>query len=370
MPMMANADAVEIDGIYYNIISKGEIAEVTSNPNNYSGDLVIPSNITYNGKNYPVKKIGDDSFKNCENLTSLIISDGVTEIGNYVFWFCKSLKSLTIPPSLNKIGNTPFLECNSFSAVYIEDLTSWCQIDFPDGDNPIAYANHLYLNNVEVIDLVIPNDVTLLRNSVFSGCKEFKTVTLPNSITSIGRRAFENCIKLTKINIPNNIKEIPMYMLCGCESITSITIHDGITEIGQWAFEGCSKLETVKIGSNVATIGTFAFRKCPNLKDVYCEAKEVPSTRTDAFEDSYIEYVTLHVPEGCVDAYKAVEPWKNFKDIVEEGGTGINKIKEDIVSEPFDVYDVSGRRVLNCASSLNGLPQGIYIVNGKKILKK
>lgn len=73
---------------------------------------------------------------------------------------------------------------------------------------------------------------------------------------------------------------------------------------------------------------------------------------------------------GSVDAYKAAEPWRNFKNIVGDGGTGIDMIKVNVVSEPFDVYDMSGRRVLNSVSSLNGLPQSIYIVNGKKILKK
>lgn len=53
------------------------------------------------------------------------------------------------------------------------------------------------------------------------------------------------------------------------------------------------------------------------MTDVYCYAENVPSTNVDAFEGSYIEYATLHVPKGCIDAYKAVEPWKNFKSILE-----------------------------------------------------
>ena len=68
--------------------------------------------------------------------------------------------------------------------------------------------------------------------------------------------------------------------------------------------------------------------------------------------------------------HKSVEPWKSFKNIVEEEDTGINDIKGSAVTEPFDVYDMSGRKVLTHVISLDGLPQGLYIVNSKKILKK
>ena len=133
---------------------------------------------------------------------------------------------------------------------------------------------------------------------------------------------------------------------------------------------GCSGLISITIGSGVTSIEEKAFSKCSELTDVYCMAENVPQTYSDAFEGSNIEYVTLHVLKGCKDRYKAMVPWMYFKDIVEDEGTGINDIKEFSFSEPFDVYDVSGRRVLNCVSSLNGLPQGLYIVNGKKLLKK
>ena len=51
--------------------------------------------------------------------------------------------------------------------------------------------------------------------------------------------------------------------------------------------------------------------------------------------------------------------------------TGIDNLNEDpAATEPFDVYDLRGNKVLHRVTSLDGLPDGIYIVNGKKILKK
>ncbi len=79
-PLYAQADAVEIDGIYYNLIEKGGIAEVISNPNKYTGDVVIPEMVTYNNVEFSVKGIGNEAFYNCSSLTSITLPNSVTSI--------------------------------------------------------------------------------------------------------------------------------------------------------------------------------------------------------------------------------------------------------------------------------------------------
>jgi len=88
LPLLANADPVEIDGIYYNLISKAKQAEVTKNPNYYSGKVVIPKTVTFEGVKYNVTIIGDNAFKLCNNLTSVTIPNSVTSIGGYAFSGC------------------------------------------------------------------------------------------------------------------------------------------------------------------------------------------------------------------------------------------------------------------------------------------
>ena len=89
-----------------------------------------------------------------------------------------------------------------------------------------------------------------------------------------------------------------------------------MTSIGERAFSGCSGLTSVTIGSGVESIGSEAFANCSELIDVYCYAEKVPSTESDAFNGSYPEYITLHVPDASIDSYKATAPWSSFGKIV------------------------------------------------------
>ena len=111
VPVAASADAVEINGIYYNLITKGGIAEVTSNPNKYSGEVVIPESVEYEGATYSVTSIGKHAFSVCRGLTSVIIPNSVTNIGYGSFNSCSGLISVIIPNSVNSIDQSAFSGC-------------------------------------------------------------------------------------------------------------------------------------------------------------------------------------------------------------------------------------------------------------------
>jgi len=75
--------------------------------------------------------------------------------------------------------------------VNITDLAAWCDIDFLGNDsNPCYIAHHLYLNGVEITDLVIPDTITSIGAFAFYGLSYLTSVTIPNSVTSIGFHAF------------------------------------------------------------------------------------------------------------------------------------------------------------------------------------
>ena len=150
-----------------------------------------------------------------------------------------------------------------------------------------------------------------------------------------------------------------------CSGLTSVTIPTSVTSIWDYAFDGCSGLTSVTIGNSVKSIKRYAFRGCSKLHDVYCYAENVPSTKSDAFDGSYPENATLHVPDASIDSYKASAPWSRFGKIValapEE--TGITETENGKVkSENSAVYDLSGRRVQKGQ-------KGVFIQNGKVMVK-
>lgn len=331
LPMTTvHAVTVEIDGIWYNIITKTNTAEVTRNPSlasylgSYSGSVSIPAKITYNGAEYPVTKIGEQSFYRCGDLTSIIIPNSVTTIGNSAFSDCRGLTSLNIPTSVTTIDNFAFQYCSGLITIDIPNSVTTIGQNVFDACSSLTSVN-------------ISNSVTSISFSAFFGCNSLTLVNIPNSVTTISSDAFYGCSSLTSITIPNSVTNIGASAFYGCSSLTSVTISNSLTTIGSNAFHGCG-LNTITIPGSVKTIEDKAFSDCIDLIDVYCYHKEVTNisysntglyTYANAFDGSYPESITLHVPSESIDAYKALEPWSHFKEIVALSADGTDVLPDD-----------------------------------------
>ena len=266
LPMVASADAVEIDGIFYNLVTKVQQAEVTSNPNKYSGNIIIPSSITYENVKYDVISIQDRAFYWCQSLTSIIIGNKVKTIGREAFGSCSSLTDVTISNSVLSIKEAAFSNCNRLTTLKISDLESWCNISFGDYDaNPLMCAHRLFLNDEEITDLSIPNSVTSIGNFAFVGFTSMKSLSIPNSVTSIGKRAFMQCTAINSVSVPNSVMSLGEYAFQGCSSLNSISFSNNLTEISEGACNYCTSLSTITIPNNITDIGNYAFEKCDAL---------------------------------------------------------------------------------------------------------
>ena len=120
---VANADGVTIYYVWANnktelaVSYRGNVSYSYSN--RYTGNVVIPEYVEYNGATYSVTSIGDRAFEYCSKLTSVTIPNSVTSIGSIAFYKCAGLTSVTIPNSVTSIGNDAFEYCCKLTSVTI-----------------------------------------------------------------------------------------------------------------------------------------------------------------------------------------------------------------------------------------------------------
>lgn len=328
LPMMLFAEEVQINGIWYNMIYKSKTAEVIKNPNNdwsdYSGNISIPETLNYNGENYTVNSIARLAFCNPSGL--------------------KQLKSVSIPPTIKSIGYMAF-DGSGICDIYINDLESWCMISFDgDGANPLCHASYYYnhsnliVNGKRVVDLIIPDGVTKINDYAFNGAG-FKSIIIPKSVVSIGKASFQNCDSIFTIDIPEGTTTIGDFAFDMCSNLKSVNIANTVKLIKLGAFWRCNNLKEITIGNGITDIEGVAFGSCPQLENIYCYAQVPPNAKDNTFENSMIEYSTLHVRGSSIGSYKLVSPWRVFKEIVKLN-IPTYKLVYSIDGEEYKSYDV------------------------------
>ncbi len=144
-----------------------------------------------------VTEIGQDAFKRCTALSNVVIPDGVTIIGKGAFYECTGLESVTVGAGVTRVDEGAFGRCDKLNAVYISDLAAWCGIAFysyPNfSSNPLFNAGNLYLNDELLTELVIPENITDIKQGTFYGSTAIESITLHEHVSTIGEKAFYGC---------------------------------------------------------------------------------------------------------------------------------------------------------------------------------
>ena len=266
LPLMASADAVEIDGLYYNLDSENKTAEVTRSQNGYSGEISIPNQVTYENENYRVSSIAMNSFISCFNLTSLTIPQSVTFIDNRAFNTLFNLVSIVVDaenPVYDSRNN-----CNAIIETASNQLVVGCKNTIiPNNVTSIGDFAFLQNSSLEAID--IPTSVSKIGNQAFYGCNSLESLFIPSSVMSIGFQAFRGCTKLSSVIVDGNnpkydsrencnaiIETATSKLIVGCKNSF---IPGSVAIIGDYAFYNCYGIASLAIPNSVISVGEGAF---------------------------------------------------------------------------------------------------------------
>ena len=330
-------------------------------------------------------EIGMVDFGGCVNLTSVTFPNSLKSIGWYAFVGC-GLTSVTIPSSVTSIDHFAFSQCNKLTSIIVEEgntvYSSKDGILFNKEMTTIA----CYPPGKTETSYTIPNNVNTIGNGAFIDCSNLISVIIHSGVTSIGEsnlsNPFNGCSSLTSIvvdegnteytsldgvlfnkdmtrivcyppgkkdtsyTIPDGVRSIGYRAFLCCNNLTAIKIPNSVTYIGIQAIDLCEGLTSLSIPSSVTTIDKSAFDGCNGIKDIYCYSESVPRTSNNF--GLLIEKITLHVPEGSIEAYKTAVPWKDFKEIVA------------IVNDDTDNYIEA-----TCAQVIAGEDGAVYRVTGR-----
>lgn len=258
--------------------------------------------------------VGTQFFNNGRKLYTVKLPNDIIEIGDKAFYGLKELKTITIPKSVTWINQRAFLDCSNLASVYIEDLAGYCTMRF--GNNASWYHEYpdifsgrydLYLNDVKIVDLVIPNEVTTISRFSFYFLERIKSLFIHSKVTEIGEKAFDYCY-----------------------------IEESIT---------CLNPTPPEIGEQTFFYGSQS--------------------------DNIYERVTLYVPKGSKTLYWLHPYWEKFNKIEEIEVSGILQNSNNLPqTEDGYVYNIKGERLTVKSDGISTLPKGIYIKNGKKVIIK
>ena len=168
-----------------------------------------------------------------KQITSVVVSPGVTSIGNLAFTRFSKLIHVDIADSVVSIGEQAFSDCSSLTNITVPQSVTYIGVN--------AFDSCTKLSSITLST----NNITSIRPHTFSGCSELSSIVIPDGVTSIQLGAFFNCTKLISITIPDSVTTIDPGAFKNCSSLTSITIPGSVTSIGEHVFTGCTSLNDI-----------------------------------------------------------------------------------------------------------------------------
>ncbi|MDE5887675.1 MAG: leucine-rich repeat domain-containing protein [Muribaculaceae bacterium] len=266
--------------------------------NQYEGDLIIPSIVSYGTTDYSVVGIGNAGF----------IHTGIT--------------SVKLPNSIKYIESGAFYECVDLTAVI-------CDAEKMDyiGDNA-------FKGDVKLISVVLPKSLDILGDSAFKECSQLKSIVLPDNLKEIKVSTFVDCSNLETIVFPPVLKTIGWQAFWRCSGLIGLEFPDSLSTLEGGAFAVCHNLKSVSLPESLSSMEGEVFIECYGLKDINYSTEHPIEASEDNFSEIVYQQATLHVPNATLADVQAVTPWHKFVHIIaKDGSVGFVKEGDDFEYE-------------------------------------
>lgn len=332
---------------YYVVTSENESYIITKSELEESSDIkqALPSQISYTLENGTLTISGTGEIQsnddvcnknlpwnlNKDEITSVIINEGITKIGAFAFIEYKNLKSVSFPNSLRAIGQQAFSYCPKLENINIPD-----NVSFLDA--------WVFLHDTALKRVSIGGNKEI--GSFVCGCEPFGECTALEEIT-----VSSNNIGLTSIDGVLYTKDkTTLIQYPGGKKNTTYVVCEKTKDIFAYSFRNSQCIEEVVLPSKLATIGTYAFESCPKLKNL-----EIPESVTDiaddiCFDDISLDYINNKSQATCKligkPVYVAV--W------TDKDGNQISEFKNSVAYQHRVVtkLEVQNEIILKCGESL------------------
>lgn len=354
-----------------------------------------------------VKSIGDNAFANCINLFTLQLSEGLETIDENAFAGCEQLTQATIPASVTTIGGGIFADCTnmdeiqvapgsaSFSAVdgVLYDKAQTTLVQYPTGkadesyflpDGVTAIGDYAFCGNESLSRITLHDKLQSIGNYAFARVSAASEFSVPASVELIGESAFHDCWSLTAIHVEEanpNYKSLDGVLYD--KALTTLMQYpegkttadyvapETLQNVSSYAFFNNTHLATVDLPSAVQFVGDFAFGFCSQLSQLtvrVADPQDIVLGLMPFFRGGGAVDCTLRVPAGSKEKYEQAEAWSDFAPHIEElTADSIAPVANPSVLRQQRVYNAVG--VLQ-RGTIGQQHRGLYIVDGKKVLKR
>ena len=273
-----------------------------------------------------------------EEVTHLVIPEGITEIPDGAFASCTGIKELTIPSSLKTIGGRAFFHCTQLTRVNIPDIDVWLGLLFSQAEvtvytkdyvgydlnhpesgrsykrtsSPFEFSGegHLFVEGGEVTSVSLPVHCTEIYQNAFKYCPAITDITLPQGFKTVGKNAFGGCTSLTRVHVPspqawldlsfNSDSSTPNGFFCSSEE-------------GHILLPGDEELREIVIPEQTKSIGSYAFAYCTGLEKIVMEPTVPPTLGNNVFRGITCP---IHVWTPCLPVYQATTGWKDYQHLL------------------------------------------------------